>query len=887
MLVALSNGTKIDDMTFDFGSTGGFSGLTTTRAIQLMSHLPLTIKRLDIFNAEFGSEFMEALIKQVEQFENLEWLWICDTLVGGEKEGQEAGVRLAKVLAANTTIKSLNLWSTDLIRSDNVVQWGDALMENKTLTRLALMGVDGEIEEKLRTKIKDRTPNLTIEADGADGVDESSTVSIGITTVDKEEEPESGAANDVSNSTFNASHASNSEEPAKNATATPMEATYSQASLQGAAAHLSPSVADSDLGSESDLDTTHNGEGILNVMVLNNEGAEKHCKEVEMDQENGDIKVGELRSELVGVRESVTIAEVHAEVEGNCGDDGVDGSSIVSFGITTADKEEESELGPGNDIFNSNVNASNESNCEESAKNVTATPMETPEEKTKRLAAMVNLKNATVEEEASESAAHNDASNKNVTDSNELYSKEPANNTTTIATATPMETREEKTKRLAAMKISKIATFEEMDKGYHHTTKWTWIKDKYGNCNYSLGKETTVYVKMDQPRSCSYQKWNDITKKYESIVIGSSPSPKNAEPRVELNGITLRQLRAVMANIKRRCLIERWVNFKGVGLDPNEVNLYDADRYVIRPYTVHRRKSLVARLPSTAGSQQPRFFVSHWWGEPVYDFINCVEQLIRDFGSNKNDDDDRRGGGMTADTPIWVCAYGNNQWDLKGITIDPRDSGFTKAMKEAEGRTLTILDTKGNVFTRIWCVYELYLTLIDSKEKGLWAVYTAKKHAYIDPDYGTKQERESVGIISGGSTSDGNVAYRTTSREKHFPYNVISKALNINVENANATVNDDRVHILNSIIGKMTIEIDDTPPKEHHKYTELNESLKSIFAASQASLQGAAKDGDEEWMEMLVALSNGTKKDTMDFDFGSTGGFSGLTATRAIQLMSQ
>jgi len=409
------------------------------------------------------------------------------------------------------------------------------------------------------------------------------------------------------------------------------------------------------------------------------------------------------------------------------GDDGVDGSSIVSLGITTADKEEEFELNPGNDVFNSNVNASNESNCEESAKNLTATPMETPEEKTKRLAAMVNLKNATFEEEASESAAHNDASNKNVTDSNELYSKEPANNTTTIATATPMETPEEKTKRLAAMKISKNATFEEMDKGYHHTTKWTWIKDKNGNWNYSLGKETTVYVKMDQPRSCSYQKWNDITKKYESIVIGSSTSPKNAEPRVELNGITLRQLRAIMANIKRRCLIERWVNFQGVGLDPNEVNLYDADHYVIRPYTVHTCKSLVARLPSTAGPQQPRFFVSHWWGGPVYDFINCVEQLIRDFGRNKNDDDDRRGGGMTADTPIWVCAYANNQWDLKGITVDPRDSGFTKAMKEAEGRTLTILDTEGIVFTRIWCVYELYLTLIDSKEKGLWAVYTAKK----------------------------------------------------------------------------------------------------------------------------------------------------------------
>jgi len=379
---------------------------------------------------------------------------------------------------------------------------------------------------------------------------------------------------------------------------------------------------------------------------------------------------------------------------------------------------------------------------------------------------------------------------------------------------------------------------------------------------------------MEQPRSCSYQKWNDITEKYETIVLGNSSSPKNAKPGVELRGITLRQLRAIIANIKRRCLTEKWVDFKGVKLDPKKVKLYDADHYVIRPYTVHQSKSLVARLPSTAGSQQPRFFVSHWWGEPVCDFINCVEQFVRDFAINRNDDDDRRGGGMTADTPIWICAYGNNQWDLSDITVDPRESGFTKAMNEADGRTITILDTEGIVFTRIWCIYELFLTLTDSQEgvtddseKGLWAVYTAKKHTYENPDYGTKQERESVGIISGGSTSDQNVTYYTTTREQHFPYEVISKALKINVENADASVNDDRVHILNSIIGKSIDDIDESPPKEHQKYTELNESLKSIFAASQASLQGAAKDTDEKWKAMLVALSKGTKKDDMSFDF--------------------
>jgi len=246
---------------------------------------------------------------------------------------------------------------------------------------------------------------------------------------------------------------------------------------------------------------------------------------------------------------------------------------------------------------------------------------------------------------------------------------------------------------------------------------------------------------------------------------------------------------------------------------------------------------------------------------------------------------------MTADTPIWICAYGNNQWDLSDITIDPRESGFTKAMKEAEGRTITILDNDGMVFTRIWCIYELYLTLgapqeemkKDAAERGLWTVYTAKKHTC---KLGGGGERESVGIISGGSTSDRNIAVMTTLREKHFPYEVIAKALNIDVEYAKASVEDDRVHILNAIIGKSKSDINDPPPAEHDTYIQLNDSLKSIFADSQASIQGAAKEGDVEWMSMLGALSKGTKKDDMRFDFKSTGAFSGLTATRATQLMS-
>jgi len=158
LLVALSKGTTKDDMRFDFGSKGEFSGLNAARATQLVSHLPLTMKRLTIVDAKFGAEFVDALIERVRQFKNLEELMTYDTLVGGgEKEGQEVGVRLAKALAVNTTIKQLVLDSKDLFGSDNVLQWGDALMENKTLTDLSLWGVKAEIHEELRTKTKDRT----------------------------------------------------------------------------------------------------------------------------------------------------------------------------------------------------------------------------------------------------------------------------------------------------------------------------------------------------------------------------------------------------------------------------------------------------------------------------------------------------------------------------------------------------------------------------------------------------------------------------------------------------------------------------------------------------------------------------------------------------------
>ena len=46
----------------------------------------------------------------------------------------------------------------------------------------------------------------------------------------------------------------------------------------------------------------------------------------------------------------------------------------------------------------------------------------------------------------------------------------------------------------------------------------------------------------------------------------------------EERAIALRQLRAVAANIKRRCAHEGWADWKGNALAPERVALYDADK---------------------------------------------------------------------------------------------------------------------------------------------------------------------------------------------------------------------------------------------------------------------------------------------------------------------
>ena len=488
--------------------------------------------------------------------------------------------------------------------------------------------------------------------------------------------------------------------------------------------------------------------------------------------------------------------------------------------------------------------------------------------------------------------------------------------------------------------------FDELNKGYYSfyhesntvstsTSKGFDQKQKQKQQGEQHPQDKSEYIRMDKPHLCSYTKKTDYkgipketTRLGHSIprqickgtTNDSSASTTITPLPVEMRGITLEQLLAVVANMERRCVEEEWVSTTStttsdlnttsdseseLPLTPEQVTWYDLNEYIILPYTQKSEASFVETLPSTAGTQPPRFFISHAWSETVHHTIDCIQQMIYDMNRNYDVGDEKKGGGMTRHTPFWICAFSVNQHQLHddmGMSMedsksstDPRDLGFAKAMQVANYRTLVVLDKDGTIFTRIWCLFELYISLLRVQQQnknhnsnnkttdevdwnGLWAIYTPYEHTYHGVDKTHGEKRKAVGIynLPGGATSDA-WASDTANRERYFPMRRVLKAMaldhdvfidndngstnhtdnvNVNVtananrdtnevmvQTAKATKKQDEMNILNYISGAPGgstkylgfKQPKPRPPKEHCNYDILNDAIRGAFASFKIS----------------------------------------------------
>lgn len=93
---------------------------------------------------------------------------------------------------------------------------------------------------------------------------------------------------------------------------------------------------------------------------------------------------------------------------------------------------------------------------------------------------------------------------------------------------------------------------------------------------------------------------------------------------VALRALSLEELRGIRAIIMSNCVKKDWrSSYDNHKLLPEEVNLYDLNQNLILPLTKQRNCSFKELF--TSGEAKPTYYVSHWWGESVLDFIRCCE----------------------------------------------------------------------------------------------------------------------------------------------------------------------------------------------------------------------------------------------------------------------
>lgn len=279
--------------------------------------------------------------------------------------------------------------------------------------------------------------------------------------------------------------------------------------------------------------------------------------------------------------------------------------------------------------------------------------------------------------------------------------------------------------------------------------------------------------------------------------------------------IALDQLHQIVAHFSRRIDAgERWRvrrYWNGVCTEheiitPDEVNLYDCDKFLIRPASIESRRALVELMSND--DQPPEYFVSHWWGEEVKQFVSCLTRHCIDRGllSEKGWFDGQPKtphpcylGGRSPH--YWVCAYANRQFDLASeIAVDDLQStSFFRALLIARG-TVSIIDPNGVVYNRIWCVYELYISLVGhTNSEYTFDMYTAvAEHEWRNNITDSWECSRAVGICTGLAAVDMGPNSKH-KREAYFPLQLVERGIDFTCSLAKASIESDKERIVQSI----------------------------------------------------------------------------------------
>ena len=192
-----------------------------------------------------------------------------------------------------------------------------------------------------------------------------------------------------------------------------------------------------------------------------------------------------------------------------------------------------------------------------------------------------------------------------------------------------------------------IADLDENKDGEVDRSEWD---ERMNTVFRSLGPETFRSVCFRSLRAVR-EASGDTSRLHPWIDIDFSKLGQKMTPIVgaDKRGITLPQLRKLLCFIASHAdedgnLRGWWDRKNEKGLQRDTINLYAVTDWVIKPFTAKAACSFVELVVDEGTVEQtPQWFISHWWGEPVRDFIAAAEAHAEARGVKES-------------AAYWVCA---------------------------------------------------------------------------------------------------------------------------------------------------------------------------------------------------------------------------------------
>jgi len=146
-------------------------------------------------------------------------------------------------------------------------------------------------------------------------------------------------------------------------------------------------------------------------------------------------------------------------------------------------------------------------------------------------------------------------------------------------------------------------------------------------------------------------------------------------------GITIEQMR----NLRRQPNFEQ------------NMTMYDVVNKIVKPMTSGKGTGYALYCNKEA-PLRAKVMVSHAWQENFVQFLETVEQS-----------------GLKG--PFWVCAFSIYQnEDIENVTIQkqlgpsPSTGPFSTVLKQSD-RMLAVMTNSCDIYTRLWCVYEIFIAI--------------------------------------------------------------------------------------------------------------------------------------------------------------------------------